>query len=95
MRTTVIILIGLAIWAASLGLARRYGKPGGTAVDDTTLAFITIWFLISATALWAAVAKAGYTFRDELPACLLSFGIPAAVAALVRWRFFTPRTGAQ
>jgi hypothetical protein len=95
MRTTVTISIGIAIWAASLVLARRYGKAGGTAVEDTTLAFITIWFLISATALWAAVAKAGYTFRDELPGCLMSFGIPAAVAALVRWRFFPPRADAQ
>ena len=67
MRTAIIIFSGVAIWAISFGLARRLGKPGGTAVDDATLAFITIWFLVAATNMWAGVAKAGYTFREELP----------------------------
>lgn len=88
MRTAIIILSGVAIWAVSIGLARRFGKPGGTAVEDATLAFITIWFLAAATNMWAGVAKAGYTFREELPVFAAIFGIPAATAFLVRRRFF-------
>lgn len=91
MRTAIIIFSGVAIWAISFGLARRLGKPGGTAVDDATLAFITIWFLVAATNMWAGVAKAGYTFREELPVFVAIFGIPAAIAALVGRRFSTTR----
>jgi hypothetical protein len=88
MRTAMIILGGIAIWAVSLGLARRFGKPGGDAVADTTLAFITIWFLAAATNLWVGVAQAGYTVREELPIMLAIFGVPAGIAALVKWRYF-------
>ncbi len=88
MRTAMIILIGIASWSISVGLARRLGKPGGTAVEDATLAFITVWFLATATNLWAGVAKAGYTLREELPIAALIFCVPAAMAFLVRRRFF-------
>lgn len=88
MRTAIIILGGIVSWAVCIGLARRFGKPGGAAVEDTTLAFITVWFLATATSLWASVAKAGYTLREELPIAALIFGVPAAIAFLVRRRFF-------
>jgi len=88
MRTAIFILSGLACWAISIGLARWLGKPGGTAVEDTTRAFITIWFLSTATTLWVGVAKAGYTFREELPIAVLIFGVPAVIAFFVRRRFF-------
>jgi hypothetical protein len=87
MRTAIFILIGIVSWAIGIGLARWLGKPGGTAVEDTTLAFITIWLLATATNLWVGVAKAGYTFREELPIAALIFGVPAAIAFLVRRRF--------
>jgi hypothetical protein len=86
MRTGIIILSGLALWAISVVLARRFGKPGGSAVDDATLAFITFWFLATATNLWVGVAKAGYTLREELPIAAAIFGLPAAVALLVKRR---------
>jgi hypothetical protein len=88
MRTATIILVGLAIWAISLGLARRFGRAGGTAVEDTTLAFITVWLLVAATNLWVGVAKAGYTMREELPIAAVIFGVPAGIALLVRRKFY-------
>jgi hypothetical protein len=88
MRTAIIILVGLAIWAVSLLLARRYGTKGGTAVEDVTLAFITIWLLAAATNFWIGVTQGGYSFRQELPVFVLIFLVPAGVAALVRWKFF-------
>ena len=87
MRTGIIILGGIAILALSLTLARRFGKPGGSAVDDATLAFVTFWFLATATNLWVGVAKAGYTLREELPISAIIFGVPAAVALLAKRRF--------
>lgn len=86
MRTATIILSGLALLAISVLIARRVGKPGGTTVEETTLGFITFWFLATATNLWAGVAKGGYTFREEMPIAALIFAIPAAAAALIRRR---------
>ena len=88
MRTAVIILSGLLCWAVSLLLARRFGKPGGPAVADATLAFITFWFLAAVTNMWVGVTQSGYSFREELPVFAVIFGLPAAVAAVVKWKFF-------
>ncbi len=84
MRTTIIILTGLALLAISVLIARHVGKPGGTTIEETTLGFITFWFLAAATNLWAGVAKGGYTFREEIPIAVLTFVIPAAAAAVIR-----------
>ena len=86
MRTASIILSGIVIWAVSILLARRFGKPGGTAVEDTTLAFSTIWLLASATNMWIGITQAGHSLREELPVFALTFGLPAAVAAIARKR---------
>jgi len=33
------------------------------------------------------VARAGYTFADELPIFLLIFAVPAIVAIVLKWKF--------
>lgn len=88
MRTAIGVLTGLGIWAVGVFLAHRLGKPGGTAVSDATLAFITFWFLAVATNMWVGVAQAGYTFRGELPVFAIVVGVPAAIAAIVKHKFF-------
>ena len=88
MRTAIIIIVGLAIWGVSIGLAKRFGKPGGTTMEDATLAFITLWLLASATNMWVGMTRAGYTWQEELPVFTLIFGVPAAIAYFVRRRFF-------
>ena len=87
MRTAIIILSGLVIWAIGVAMARHFGKAGGTAVADATLAFITFWLLATATNLWVGVAQAGYSLREELPIAVLIFGGPATVAAITKWKF--------
>lgn len=87
MRTAIIILSGVAIWAISIAMVRQFGKAGGSAVADATLAFVTFWLLATATNLWVGVAQVGYSLRDELPIALLIFCVPAAVAAIARWKF--------
>lgn len=88
MRTAIIILVGIAIWAVGLVLATRLGKPGGTAVADTTLAFVTCWLLTALTNLWIGVTQTGSTMREEIPVFLAIFFIPAAMAAIVKHRYF-------
>ena len=82
------MLVGVVIWAVALTLARRFGKPGGSAVADTTLAFITIWFLAIATRSWLAAAESARSVRELTPQFVLVFGVPAAIAAAVRWKYF-------
>ena len=87
MRTLIIIVGGLALWGAGVGLARHFGKPGGSAVSDATLAFVTFWLLATATNLWVGVAKAGYSVREELPIAALIFAVPMVVALIAKWKF--------
>jgi hypothetical protein len=88
MRTAIIVLVGLGCWGVSLSLARRFGKPGGTAVADTTLAFVTVWGLAAITNAWIGMTRAGYSLREELPVFLVILGVPASVALFVWRRFF-------
>jgi hypothetical protein len=37
--------------------------------------------------VWVGVAKAGYSASEELPIFLLLFGVPAAVALVLEWKF--------
>ena len=36
--------------------------------------------------MWVGVAKAGYSTAEEPPILLLLFGIPAAVAVVLKWK---------
>ncbi|MEK7728854.1 MAG: hypothetical protein AAB354_10605, partial [candidate division KSB1 bacterium] len=45
-------------------------------------------FLAAAANMWVGVARAGYSVQEELPIFLLIFLVPAAVALLVRWKWF-------
>ncbi len=84
MRTAIIILCGIVLWAVSVMLAKRFGKPGGTAVADTTLAFITVWLLATLTSLWIGVAHGGYSLQEGIPVFIAIFAVPAAIAAIVQ-----------
>lgn len=46
-----------------------------------------MWLVATAFNLWVGVSHAGYAVREEWPVLLLLFGVPAAVALLVRWKF--------
>ena len=48
---------------------------------------IALWFLDTAANMWVGVAKAGYSASEELPIFLLLFGVPAAVALVLKWKF--------
>jgi hypothetical protein len=87
MRTGLFLLSGFLFLAASLIVGKLFSAnyPGGTSV--ATALFIVLWLLISAANMWVGVAKAGYTVAQELPILALIFGVPAAAALLVRWKF--------
>jgi hypothetical protein len=51
------------------------------------LAYVAIWFVLAAYNMWYGVNHAGYTYREEFPIFLGVFGVPAAIALLIRWKF--------
>jgi len=86
MRTGLFLLSGFLFLAASLIVGKLFSSnyPGGTTV--ATVLFLALWLAIAAANMWVGVAKAGYSVAAELPIFALIFGIPAAVAILVRWK---------
>ena len=70
----------------SLLAVRCFGASWRTTFADVGELFIPIWFYLSALNLWLGVTRAGYSIDEELPIFMLTFTIPASMAALLWWR---------
>jgi hypothetical protein len=86
MRTALFLVAGLLFLAASLLLGRLFSSnyPGATVV--ATVVYVALWFVIAGANMWVGVARAGYSVSEELPIFLLIFGVPAAVAIILKWK---------
>ena len=87
MRTTLFLLAGLLLLAASLLLGRLFSSNYPGATFAATVAYVALWFVIAGANMWIGVAKAGYSVTEELPIFLLIFGLPAAAAIVRKWKF--------
>jgi hypothetical protein len=87
MRTTLFLLAGLLLLAASLLLGRLFSATYPGATLAATAAYVALWFVIAGANMWIGVAKAGYSVTEELPIFLLIFGLPAAAAIVLNWKF--------
>jgi hypothetical protein len=87
MRTALFLVAGLLLLAASALLGRLFSAnyPGATLA--ATVAYVALWFVIAGANMWIGVAKAGYSVTEELPIFLLIFGLPAAAAVVLKWKF--------
>ena len=63
------------------------GASPVAAMARAAMIFIVLWLLGAGINLWVGVSRAGYTLAEEAPVFLLVFGVPAAVAALLAWRW--------
>jgi hypothetical protein len=86
MRTALFLVAGLLLLAGVVLLGKLFSSNYPEAPRLATLAFVALWLAIAGANMWVGVAKAGYTVAEELPIFLLLFGLPAAVALLVKWR---------
>ncbi|MDM0052219.1 hypothetical protein [Variovorax sp. J22R115] len=86
MRTLIFILGGFALFGACVGVAKLMSNGLSDSMRMATVVFAALWFVIAAANMWVGVAKAGYSFAEELPIFLLIFGLPVAVAVVVKWR---------
>jgi hypothetical protein len=87
MRTALIILGGFVLWGACLGIARLTAGSSSSAIGAATSIFVVLWFGIASMNMWTGIAKAGYSFREELPIFLLIFLVPSLAAVVVKWKF--------
>ena len=87
MRTAIIILGGLVLWAICLGIAKLFGNFTSSSTTTATIVFAVLWFAAAALNMWIGVSQAGYTFQEELPIFLLIFLPPVAVAVFVKRMF--------
>jgi len=86
MRTAIIIAAGFVLWGICIGVAKLLPNSSSQSTLVATVAFVVLWFVAAAANMWLGVAKAGYSFMEELPIFLLIFLLPAAVAVAVKWR---------
>jgi len=83
MRSAIIILAGLVLAALFVFGSRFLGQSMALGAKI----FIPLWFVAAAVNMWLGVAKAGYSFMDELPIFLVIFAVPAAAAGFVWWKY--------
>jgi hypothetical protein len=86
MRTPLFLLVGFLLLAAFMLLGKLFSSNYPGAAFTATVMFIVCWAGIAGANLWVGVAKAGYTINEEFPIFLLIFGVPAIVAATLKWR---------
>jgi hypothetical protein len=87
MHTIMVLGCGFVLLLVCLLVARLMSGPAPAAWVAGAKLFIPIWFIAAAVNMWAGVTQAGYSVADEAPMFLLVFGVPAAAAALLWWRF--------
>jgi hypothetical protein len=86
MRTGLFLLSGVLLLAAAFVLAKLFSSNYPSAPLAAFVGFVVLWFIVAAFNMWVGVAKAGYSAAEELPIFLLIFGVPAIVAALIKWK---------
>jgi hypothetical protein len=86
MRTLVFILGGFVLFGACVGVAKLMSNGLSDSMRMATIVFTALWFVIAAANMWVGIAKAGYSFFEELPIFLLIFLLPVAVAVFVKWK---------
>lgn len=86
MHTLMVLVGGFVLLFFCQLVARAVAGAGVGPMAKAELAFIPLWFVITAINMWAGINYGGYTFMQELPLFLLAFGVPAAAAVLTWWR---------
>jgi hypothetical protein len=87
MRTAWFLLAGLLLMVALFVLGRQFAPTYPASQRAATAVFLLVWLAVAGFNMWVGVARAGYTAGEELPIFLLIFGVPAAAAAALHWRF--------
>ncbi len=83
MRTLVVIVGGIILWAVVTGIARLFHKQTSRSWTPVII-FAALWLVITGWNVWVGVTQAGYTVMQELPIFLLTYSLPITVAVVVK-----------
>lgn len=86
MRTGLFLIAGFLLLAASLLLGKLFSANYPSASVAAIIAYVALWFVIAVANMWIGIAKAGYSFAEELPVFALIFVLPAAMGIIVKWK---------
>jgi hypothetical protein len=84
MRTTLILTAGVLLLAAFAIFSKLFAEHYPSAPSWAIYLFLALWLGATGFNMWVGVSKAGYAFGEELPIMLLLFGVPAALAIVVK-----------
>ena len=87
MRTFLIVLSGFILLGACVLAGRLIGGDNTKVLATSALVFLPLWLIAAGVNMYIGVTQAGYSVGEELPIFLVIFGLPAAVAAFVWWKF--------
>jgi hypothetical protein len=87
MRTAIILLSGLLLFAGLFIYSRLFTQHYADAPAWAAYGFVALWLVATAFNMWVGITHAGYSLREELPIMLMLFAVPAAIALVVRWKF--------
>ncbi|TGN41832.1 hypothetical protein [Marinobacter confluentis] len=88
MRTLVIIVGGILLWAVITGVTKLLNNQAGRSWTPTGI-FAAVWLVITSWNIWVGVTQAGYTFMQELPIFLVTYLLPIAVAVFIKRKFLS------
>lgn len=83
MHSAIVLGGAFCLLAACVLLGHAWGVGAGFAAK----VFIGLWLLGASLNMWIGVTRAGYTVAQEAPIFIAMFGIPAAIAALIIWKW--------
>jgi len=86
MRTALFLVAGFLLLAAALLLGKLFSTNYPGVTFAATVAYVALWLIVAGANMWVGVARAGYSVAEELPIFLLIFGLPAAVAIILKWK---------
>lgn len=87
MHTVKMLSAGFALLGLLLLVSPRLKASGARPIVFATKIFVPLWFAAALVNLWIGINRAGYSAAQEWPIFALVFGVPAAVALLLRWWF--------
>ncbi len=87
MRTGLFLLAGFLLLGSITIVTRLFGENVPNAPTWGTAIFLILWLGVTGFNMWLGVARAGYSVGEELPILLLLFGVPAAAALFIGWKW--------
>jgi hypothetical protein len=83
----MVIVGGLVLLGVFLLAGRLFGGASALSMRRAAALFIPAWLVAALINMWVGISQAGYTVAQEAPILVVVFGVPAAIALVLWWRY--------